>query len=92
MSCRSVALFVQVSNGCSPPIPTRLSSVVRSVPFIVSGRCLPLIETSYDDGLLCLTVSYTSWCFHIASTIDATFRASVNFARLGFVPPSSIRW
>ena len=35
--------------------------------------------------------SYTSWCFHIASMIAATRRATVSLARLGLIPEASIR-
>ena len=39
----------------------------------------------------CLCGSYTSWCFHIASTIAATRRDTVSLARLGLIPDASIR-
>jgi len=39
----------------------------------------------------CSAGAYTSCCFHIASAVAAIFRASVNFARFGFVPCSSRR-
>ncbi len=34
---------------------------------------------------------YSSSSFHIRNTVAATMRASVSLARLGFVPPASIR-
>ena len=35
---------------------------------------------------------YTSSCFHMLNTVAAIVRASVSFARFGWVPPSSMRW
>jgi hypothetical protein len=40
----------------------------------------------------CRFGSYTSPCFHIASTIAAILRARVSFARFGLIPEASIRW
>ena len=42
--------------------------------------------------LLCLFGSYSSWCFHIDSTVAAMRRASVSLARLGRRPAATIRW
>jgi hypothetical protein len=35
--------------------------------------------------------SYTSWCFHIESTVAAIFRANVSLASVGLIPDCSIR-
>jgi hypothetical protein len=50
------------------------------------------------DGAYALTLtalfrcgSYTSWCFHIDSTVAAIFRARVSLARFGLIPAPSIR-
>ena len=44
-----------------------------------------------SDEDLCLFGSYTSWCFHIESTVAAIFRASVSLASDGLIPDCSIR-
>ena len=49
-------------------------------------------ETSYHSCLRYFVGSYSSPLFHIERAIAASLRASVNFARLGFVPAVSIRW
>jgi hypothetical protein len=36
--------------------------------------------------------SYTSWCFHIDSTVAAMRRARVSLARFGLIPAPSMRW
>ncbi len=40
----------------------------------------------------CVSGSYASLRFHIASTIAAMRRATVSLARFGLMPESSMRW
>lgn len=45
----------------------------------------------FSDEDLCRVGSYTSWCFHIESTVAAIFRASVSLASVGLIPDCNIR-
>lgn len=54
-------------------------------------RVLLTAETSYVIFDVLLFGSYASFFFHIASAVAAILRASVTFARFGFVPAATIR-
>ena len=50
-------------------------------------------KTYFCSGVgRCRFGSYTSWCFHIDSTVAAILRASVSLAIVGLIPDFSIRW
>lgn len=58
-----------------------------------SGQARLAGAGTYDLSVTttCFFGSYTSWCFHIASTMAATRRATVSLARLGLMPEANIR-
>lgn len=87
---RMTVCLVHASNGCSPPIPTRLSGAARSSGVDLSSIAIALGETSY--GFDIFAGSYSSFFFHIANVIAAIFLARVSFARLGLVPAATSRW
>jgi hypothetical protein len=76
---------VQASNGCSPPIPTRLPGAARTDGANRTYDAGALSETSYE-GFVVLVGSYPSFFFQTASVMAAIFLASVSFARFGLVP------
>jgi hypothetical protein len=50
-------------------------------------------KTYFCSGVgRCRFGSYTSWCFHIDSTVGALLRARVSLAIVGLIPDFSIRW
>ena len=58
-----------------------------------SSRLRLALDGAYVLSLTarCRCGSYTSWCFHIDSTVAAIFRARVSLARFGLIPAASIR-
>ena len=60
-------------------------------PTSTSGRLA--FGSGYDLSVtpLCRSGSYTSWCFHIDSTMAAMRRANVSLAKFGLIPAASIR-
>lgn len=83
--------LIHTINGCSAANLSRLRSImhlrIEYVIFMTISTAAP--ETFYDDFIIRFFGSYTSSFFHIDNEIDAIFRANVNFAKFGFVPPSS---